>query len=301
MTIDEIIQRALTGIAASSPEAGRTAGAGMASLEYKTALVAPSVENVGSFASPQLRLGGGSREIQSADNRRRVSAPTQAAAEQAEREQAVALLEQGRMRFGRERVADLAAQSRETARLVADAAAALARQEAAHARAAELVAEAKIHPPRPDAGAAPAVALPAVREANVLARPLRARWETPLKVGDMVAAEAAAAMVLRSIRPRPDDADKRELEAALQRLMQQCAARAAHRQNAQDAAARVKAWELEVAACRAQEAAAQRELREVDAVRARLRAELEERERSVRLRTEVASLLRRLQPGHFSA
>ena len=136
MTIDEIIQRALTGLAASSPEAGRTAGSGMASLEYKTVLVAPSVENVGSFASPQLRLGGGSREIQSADNRRRVSAPTQAAAEQAEREQAVALLEQGRMRFGRERVSDFAAQSRETARLVADAAAALARQEAAHARAA---------------------------------------------------------------------------------------------------------------------------------------------------------------------
>ena len=54
MTIDEIIQRALTGLAASSPEAGRTAGAGMASLEYKTVLVAPSVENVGSFASPQL-------------------------------------------------------------------------------------------------------------------------------------------------------------------------------------------------------------------------------------------------------
>ena len=68
----------------------------------------------------------------------------------------------------------------------------------------------------------------------MLARPLRARWETPLKVGDMVAAEAAAAMVLRSIRPRPDDADKRELEAALQRLVQQCAARAAHLKSAHE-------------------------------------------------------------------
>ena len=300
MTIDEIIGRALTGMEAAGGDAQR-AGAGMASLEYKTALIAPAVENVGSFASPQLRAAAGFREIQSADSPRRLSGAAQAAEAQRQRDAVVALLTEGRLRFGSERVADFAEAMRESARLIADAKAAVDAQTLICERAAAAHAVASRLPPKPDAGAAPAVATPSIAASNALARPLRMRWEIPLGVGDLRGAEAAAVMVLRSIKPRPDDADKRELVAALERLIEQVAARLAHAQMQRELGARIKAWEQEVAAMREQAGATQRELREVEAVRLRLQAEVDSRTQNFRFRSDLAAQLRRLQPGHFRA
>lgn len=301
MTIDEIIQRALTGMEAAAGETAKGGGAGMASIEYKTALIAPAVENVGSFASPQLRAGAGFREIQSADSPRRLSAPQEAAAQQAQRSERIALLTEGRLRFGNEHVAAFTGSMKESARLIADARASVEAQQAICARAAEAFAAASALPPKPDAGAAPVVATPAIAASNGHARPLRNRWEIPLGIGDLKGAEAAATMVLRSLKARPDDADKRELVAALEKLVAQCAARLAHGQTQRELGQRIKAWEQEVASQRERATAAQRELREVEAVRQRLQAELDARMQAAKMRTAVAELLRTLQPEQFRA